>query len=654
MGDSDAMAMYSKGPMDKSLICTSCGKRGHASDKFWGVTGFPKWHYKYKPGQKVVPGKWSGNKSNQVKAANNAQVSEQQTIMMTTQQLDQILKLIPKTGGSSQKESETDEEIDYGFSGMVSSSQEKFTGALEWIIDSGASDHMTSSLENLMNVKRVPSIFTITLPTGATTMITHIGDVVLENGLKLVDVLYVPQFHHNLLSIHKLAQDNNCEVIFHPKSCTIMDSETKDVVGVGEMKRGLYYLNNNKVNVIVKAMSGQRTCEPVIGKFEKKGDDNEYKLWHLRLGHASFSRLKYVDEVKPFLSQHNKQVCVICPLSKMTKLPFIASDSHASAPFNLIHTDIWGPYKVTTKGKFRYFLTIVDDFSRMTWVYLLEKKSNYLDTLIKFEVYIANQFEGKLKIIRSDNALEFSDKACHEHFEKKGMVHQKSCPYTPQQNARVERKHRNILEMARALRFQSGLSLNFWGDCVLTAVYIINRIPSSAINFEVPYEKLTGEKVDYNLLKVFGCLGVAHNSTHVKDKFAPRGIMCVFLGYPNGTKGYRMLNLNTMQTFVTRNVLFYESVMPLSKENDNSQTSSMDNIVPYRNTVGYEDEVQIENLDDNESNVEDADNNLNETNNMEESSQQIKTRMVMKQFLSKWNLEGLLEQQNNPFGSRTL
>lgn len=96
-------------------------------------------------------------------------------------------------------------------------------------------------------------------------------------------------------------------------------------------------------------------------------------------------------------------------------------------------------------------------------MYLLQNKSDYLCTLKTFEEYVFNQFNGKIKFIRSDNALEFADKECTTHFARKGIVHQTSCPYTPHQNARVERKHRQVLEVARALRFQSGLSLSFGG-----------------------------------------------------------------------------------------------------------------------------------------------------------------------------------------------
>lgn len=219
-------------------------------------------------------------------------------------------------------------------------------------------------------------------------MITHVGDVVLCNGVKLNNVLHVPQFNHNLLSIHKLAQDGKFEVTFQPDKCVITDAATKSVVGVGVMKQGLYYLKNEKFHEKGMAMIGERK--------EKTKESNQYTIWHQRLGHAAISKMKHIDKVKPFLSQHKEQVCLTYPLAKMTKLAFPSSKSHASKAFELIHTDIWGPYRVNTRGRFRFFLTLVDDHTRMTWVHLLERKSNYLDTMIKFEEYIGNQFKGKL------------------------------------------------------------------------------------------------------------------------------------------------------------------------------------------------------------------------------------------------------------------
>lgn len=164
--------------------------------------------------------------------------------------------------------------------------------------------------------------------------------------------------------------------------------------------------------------------------------------------------------------------------------------------------------------------------------------------------------------MRIDNALEFSYSACNQFFDSHGILHQKSCAYRPQQNARVERKHRYILEVARALRFQAGLPLNLWGACVMTAVHLINRLPSFVLGNKTPYEKLYNTPPTYDHVKTFGCLAFATNPSITTDKFAHRGIPAIFLGYPPLTKGHILLNLLTQKHFVTRDATFIETVFP--------------------------------------------------------------------------------------------
>lgn len=177
--EADAMAMFSKGVGERSLMCTACGKRGHTNDKCWTVTGqYPKWHYKYKANPKNSPNKWMGNKTGAVKMANNVQGNVgEQSVVMTSQQLEELLKLIPQGNSAQGKSSETDDELECGFSGMVFSNKGKAAESVEWIIDSEASDHMTSSIESMENVRVAPSTFSITLPTGDTAMIEHVGDI---------------------------------------------------------------------------------------------------------------------------------------------------------------------------------------------------------------------------------------------------------------------------------------------------------------------------------------------------------------------------------------------------------------------------------------------------------------------------------------------
>lgn len=146
--------------------------------------------------------------------------------------------------------------------------------------------------------------------------------------------------------------------------------------------------------------------------------------------------------------------------------------------------------------------------------------------------YVDTHFKKKMQTIRSDNAPEFSDEGCRKFYADSGIQHQTSCVNRPQQNARVERRHRYILEVSRCLRFKASLPLVYWGECIMAAVYIINRLPTPALGNKTPYETLFHKPVDYSEVKTFGCLAFSTNPSYNGDKFSPRGVPCVFVGYP--------------------------------------------------------------------------------------------------------------------------
>lgn len=273
--------------------------------------------------------------------------------------------------------------------------------------------------------------------------------------------------------------------MFYPATCVELNSVSKKVKAVGKVKQGIYYLSHTHDSVDSFAAqttySFTVTNEPVNLSCSVTAD---YNTWHLRLEHAPKPILKHIPFLKT-VNTNSDQVCITCPMGKFTRQPFNLSHSHASTPFELLHTYIWGPYRVATREKYKYFLTLVDDHSRMTRVYLLERKSDYLKTLTSFLNYVSNKFNCSVKTIRSDNALEFADKGCQNYISERGIRHETSFSYRPQQNSRAERKHRHVLEVARTLRFQSGLSLHHWGYCVLVVVYVINRLPSSVLKFRL-------------------------------------------------------------------------------------------------------------------------------------------------------------------------
>lgn len=170
--------------------------------------------------------------------------------------------------------------------------------------------------------------------------------------------------------------------------------------------------------------------------------------------------------------------------------------------------------------------------------------------LRQFLAMIKNQFGMMIKVLRSDNAAEFVNSKCKELLFSLGIEHQSSCPYTPQQNGIVERKHRQILNIARALRFQAMIPLRYWGLCVKAALYLMNRLPSVTLAGHTPYELLFHKKPSITHLKVFGCLCYATNLLK-RDKFGPRSRSAVLLGFSELQKGYILVDLITKDIFVS-------------------------------------------------------------------------------------------------------
>lgn len=180
--------------------------------------------------------------------------------------------------------------------------------------------------------------------------------------------------------------------------------------------------------------------------------------------------------------------------------------------FALLHCDIWGPYGHSTYNGKRYFLTLVDDCSRYTWICLLKHKSEASAAIIKFFSFVKTQFGVTIKCIRSDNAKEL---ALIEFLQNEGVLHQFSCVEHPKQNYVAERKHQHLLNVARSLLFQSKVPITFWGDCVAIATFLINRLPSPVLSNKSPYEVLhNGKEPEYQSLRTFGCLAFAATLLH--------------------------------------------------------------------------------------------------------------------------------------------
>nr|KAJ0198111.1 hypothetical protein LSAT_V11C700366270 [Lactuca sativa] len=176
------------------------------------------------------------------------------------------------------------------------------------------------------------------------------------------------------------------------------------------------------------------------------------------------------------------------------------------------------------------------------------------------------QFGKHIKRVRSDNGGEFTSNHMLQFYNEHGILLETTCPHTPQQNGVVERKHIHFLETAHETRFEANLPNRFWGECILTAAYIINRLPSKVIKNKTPYEIVWNQKPQYDHMQVLGCLAYYRNTDTKGEKFENKGKPGVFLGYPQGTKGYKIYDIESRKIIISREVLFHESTLPFKNE----------------------------------------------------------------------------------------
>ncbi|XP_074306464.1 uncharacterized protein LOC141641711 [Silene latifolia] len=377
--------------------CAYCGKPGHKIEKCYRLVGFPsdkgtKTSNKY---SKAKPKTFDGKKGFK-KSANNVNVMEEEVPVSDN----------PLATGSSHASSSQGFFVDPDvMNGLVSSvvdqvlkrindnvtslSTSNFASILpishanvvhhsfllhDWIIDTGASGHMTFNFALLHNVRVLPKPLSIGLPDGTVKYVTKIGDVCLTDDIVLLNVLFVPDFKQNLLSISKLIDNNKLCVVFSTAACEFQDLSTKKVIATGQRIGDLYRFQNfntqalvDKVVSLVSKVFECHSCSDNKHGFHSVNSSTSSisaALLHARLGHMGYDKLKFVNTNNGIIKENLP--CEICVLSKHHQFPFPISSSKASYVFELLHMDVWGPYNTPTVTGAKYFLIILDDFSRNT------------------------------------------------------------------------------------------------------------------------------------------------------------------------------------------------------------------------------------------------------------------------------------------------
>ncbi|XP_019056627.1 PREDICTED: probable receptor-like protein kinase At5g47070 [Tarenaya hassleriana] len=307
---------------------------------------------------------------------------------------------------------------------------------------------------------------------------------------------------------------------------------------------GLYRFNLDR-----KFSESLFNVENIMGvKRSAPNNESSALLWHQRLGHISKERLIRLvkNEILPSLDFSDLGVCIDCIKGKQTKHTVKKAATRSTQLLELIHTDICGPFDISTWGGERYFITFIDDYSRYGYTYLLHDKSQSVNILEVFINEVERQLEKKVKVVRSDRGGEYYGKynetgQCPGPFakflESKGICAQYTMPGTPQQNGVAERRNRTLMNMVRSMISNSSLPLSLWMYALKTSTYLLNRVPSKAIP-KTPYELWTGRKPSLRHLHVWGCQAEIRIYNPHEKKLDPRTISGFFIGYPEKSKGF--------------------------------------------------------------------------------------------------------------------
>ncbi|CAI7915294.1 unnamed protein product [Closterium sp. NIES-53] len=440
-----------------------------------------------------------------------------------------------------------------------------------WILDSGAAWTMTPRAELLDKVGTAP-IAEVKSASGHARKVMGAGRAIFKGAdgkpVVLSDVLLVLDLKANLISLRKLAK------------CGVSTSTEGAKTFTGQLgKRVLWDLHESRdickpiwqlpVMSWGKEGGSQGECNSIAAeelKVSARGGENDWMTAHRRLGHIAMPALQQLQKegVKGLkltgaVVSHN---CETCMPSKFTCLPFHATKGGSKKLLELVDMDVVGLLLVLVKRGEKYFLTIVDNRSRVTWAYPIKKKDHVPSTIRdKWLPLVEKQSRHKVMRIRTDRGEKFLGEELIEWLKKQSIIRELATSYTPQSKGIAERANRTVLETARALLIESGLGNPKWPHAMRHATVVKNWVFTN-IGGEswVPMERWLGRKPPIDMLRVFGCMAMAHIPKAHRSKLGAKAAWCVHLGLAAESKGWLLWELSKGVVLDSRDVKFMEDI----------------------------------------------------------------------------------------------
>ena len=444
-----------------------------------------------------------------------------------------------------------------------------------WVGDSGATKHMTYQSNWFKNMR--PMNGNVIIGDGKRVPVRGIGEIIIKDKMTqrlctLHDVLYVPDLECNLFSVGKCQQQGHT-IIFPGSASGHMFVKAKDGARVctGERRNGLFFMSFEVYKKSGRFLTNQN-ADQTDGANETallmKGAAASTEIWHMRLGHVTGRKLRTMKTMININGGKMDGPCFGCARGKMTRRRRKKKRTRcATRCLERIHSDVIGPFPEGVHG-YKYVLTFVDEASRYGRVFFMKKKSEALQHFKRYRAWAENHAQEQLKSMemsksmrkmllqfKTDGGGEFCGREFENYLADNGIEHRVTNADEPRQNGLSERYGRTLQEMANAMLKHSRLANHLWPYSYKTAGRVLNVLPHSAIGAS-PMERWSGEKPDISYLRTFGCdawVRVPHPSKG-KDK----AVLCTFVGYQDGLKGYLFLNKATGCVVKSGDAMFYE------------------------------------------------------------------------------------------------
>ncbi|KAG7545539.1 Reverse transcriptase RNA-dependent DNA polymerase [Arabidopsis suecica] len=384
-------------PRASRPLCTHCGQSGHVIQRCYKLHGYP-------PG--YIPG-FKSNGGYQSFQQRPVTPQFQPTVTPQYQPRGQMSTNPPKfqshsvanviTGSSSMPSPPPNMDVNQMSTDQVQKLIQQLHDRVNVSENQATAPKVSSIIENgIMPVQSTSvSGVTVSLPNEARVDITHCGTVHLSHSLILHDVLH--EYIQGLM------------------------------IGKGFLLHNLYILQPNASSLSSPSSSVASSSSSSHFSGSLKVDGH---LWHQRLGHPSSDKLKLLSGILPMSNSSQPSHCSVCPIAKQKRLSFESHNNVSFKSFDLVHLDVWGPFAVESVEGFRYFLTIVDDSTRVTWIYMLRNKGEVSKYFPAFLNHVQTQYNSKIKAIRTDNAPELAfSELVKEHVSRNVVFHESVFPF---------------------------------------------------------------------------------------------------------------------------------------------------------------------------------------------------------------------------------